>query len=619
MRELTSVSEDGSATRRYASLEVFPTGSPDRALIDRLVTARLAVTDRHGTEPVVCLAHEALLQSWPRVVTWLKKESTLLRLRDELQRDARIWEAHGRSDGWLGTAPDKIATLQQLEREGLVPAGVPAEYAKRSRARARRNQLLKTTAVATIAALGVLAVIAAVIADQQRNRALAEATTADRTSRFMVSLFKLADPGENRGDSVTVREVLDRGARDIGRGLQNEPQVRANLLTAMGEAYTGLGLYEPAKPLLARARADQDAVSVPAESRVRTLIASGFLADEADELDDAKSFLQRALDIGQAQLPPSSVLISDARDDLADVLTQLKQYRDAERLCEAALILDRKRGPDGSETLAKTLDTLAQALAAEGKLTAAEAPTREALAINQQYFGARHMFTALSMNNLAALLYQEGRYAEAATEWQQALPVYREVFGVEHPEVATLLNNMGRSALMAGDVRGAIALLEQAAQMGEKLWGPTHEYLVLPLNSLGMAYLYQGDIAHARIAIDRALKIARPANHPVLDQVVLNAADLALSVHDIQSAAPLLDEARRLLAARYPLITDPNVQWRYAVWDSVNAELLALENRTDDARATFARARDVLVKRYGQQGFFVLRLDQRAAAARKPN
>ena len=61
------------------------------------------------------------------------------------------------------------------------------------------------------------------------------------------------------------------------------------------------------------------------------------------------------------------------------------------------------------------------------------------------------------------------------------------------------------------------------------------------------------------------------------------------------------------------LATDPNAQWRYAVWDSVNAEMLALENHLDDARVTFARARDALVKRYGEQSFFVLRLDQRAA------
>ncbi len=228
MRDLTSVSEDGSASRHYALLDMFPAGSPERAFIDRMVNARLVVTDRQGSQPVVYLAHEALLRSWPRVVTWLQQESTLLRIRDELLRDAHAWETHGRSDGWLGTAPDKLATLGQLDRAAMVPAGVAAEYGERSRRRARRNHLIKNTAIASICALGVLFIIAGLLAIHQRDRALAEAMTSDRTSRFMVSLFKLADPGENRGNSVTVREVLDRGARERKViGLESgEPRIR---------------------------------------------------------------------------------------------------------------------------------------------------------------------------------------------------------------------------------------------------------------------------------------------------------------------------------------------------------------------------------------------------------
>jgi hypothetical protein len=151
--------------------------------------------------------------------------------------------------------------------------------------------------------------------------------------------------------------------------------------------------------------------------------------------------------------------------------------------------------------------------------------------------------------------------------------------------------------------------------MGEKLWGPTHDNLVLPLNSLGMAYLYEGrgDDTRARTDINRALQIARLRNHPVLDQVVLNAADLELTARQIEGAQPLLVEARRLLEENHPMSDDPNVQWRYAAWDAVNAGLMTLQDRPAEARATFARARDVLVKRFGPQGFYVLRLDQRAA------
>jgi tetratricopeptide (TPR) repeat protein len=614
LRELTSVGEDGSATRRYAPLDAFRSESPERALLDRLVEARLAVTDRHGTQQVVCLAHEALLQSWPRVQTWLKQESTLLRMRDELQRDAHAWETHGHSDGWLGTAPDKLATLGQLEREGMVPAGVAINYAGHSRRRARRNRLIKNAAIASIGVLSIVSIVAGLIAVRQRDRALTEAATADRTTRFMVGLFKLADPGENRGNSVTVREVLDREARDLGRGLEREPRIRADLLTAMGEAYTGLGLYEPATKLLADARADQDAVSVPPESRVRTLIASGSVLDYEEDYAGAKALLRRALDVAQAQLAPDSVLTSEARDDLADVLTQLKQYSEAERLCQAALVADRRRGPEGAEFLAQTLNTLAVALYSEGRLDEALAPMEEALTLRKAYFGTRHALTAESMNNVASLLYDAGRYAEAGGLFKDALPIYRDVYGPEHPLVATILNNLGRSALMAGRVPEAISLFEQSLEMDEKRLDPTHDDFVLPLNSLGMVYLYEGDVARARLDIDRALHIARMADHPLLDQVVLNAADVQLSSQRTEGVQTLLDEARRLLEAHYPLANRPAEEWRYAVWDSVHAEFLMLQHRIDEARAVLTHARGVLVKRFGPNGFYVLRLDQRAAA-----
>ena len=280
----------------------------------------------------------------------------------------------------------------------------------------------------------------------------------------------------------------------------------------------------------------------------------------------------------------------------------------------ATAIATQRSGPGDADTLSQTLDTLAQVYYAEGRLNEAEAPLREALALRKTHLGTRHALTALSMNNLGALLYQSGRYTEAAAQWQEAVPVYRDVFGPEHPDLATLLNNLGRSALMAGRVDEAIAIFEQALQMTEKLEGPTHDDLVRPLNSLGMAYLYEGDPARARTNIDLALKIARLRDHSDLDQVVLNAADLELSSHRTQEAAPLLREARQLLETRYSP-PDQSAQWRYAAWEAVNAKYLALVNRPDEARAAFARAREVLTKRFGPQGFYVLRLDQRAAGS----
>ena len=264
MRELVGVGVDGAATRRYASFARFPAG-PARALLDRLIARRLCVTndERRGDGPVASLAHEALIRSWPRAQAWLQHETSLLRIRDELARDAAVWEYHDRGDDWLGVAPEKLATIRQIEEAGLMPAGAAADYARFSRQRGARNRRIRRTAVAGICALTVLAGVAWWLALKQRDVARTEAATSDRTTQFMVSLFQLADPSENRGNAITVKEVLDKGAAAIrsdkgSNSLRSEPRVRAELLTAMGQAYSGLGLYKPADDLLTQARADVD-------------------------------------------------------------------------------------------------------------------------------------------------------------------------------------------------------------------------------------------------------------------------------------------------------------------------------------------------------------------------
>ena len=109
------------------------------------------------------------------------------------------------------------------------------------------------------------------------------------------------------------------------------------------------------------------------------------------------------------------------------------------------------------------------------------------------------------------------------------------------------------------------------------------------------------------------LRIARLRDHWLLDQVLVNAADLALNGNQTEGAHALLTEAHQRLESRYPLAKDTAEQWRYAVWDSVNAQLMGRQQHPDDASAIFFRAREVLVKRFGSQGFYVLRLDQRRA------
>jgi tetratricopeptide (TPR) repeat protein len=617
--------EDLAPTAMPAPLSVFPEGSAERELIAALVAARLVTMftvladDAPTAGAWVRWSHEALLTRWPQL-----KNSVDADRRDYETLD-RVKGAHTLWEGSSGAQKNDrlLANLALHEALDLVHRWGPdidaplRQFvdASQSRAQLHRRQRRRnvTMIVAALSVLLIAAIIAGFMALRQRDLAVTEQAAADRTAAFMVSLFRIADPGENRGNSITVREVLDRGATEVNKGLEREPAVRADLRTAMGQAYSGLGLYDAAKKLLLEAREDQTRSSVPAESLVRTRIALGSTQYLAADYDAASKTLEEAVSIARRELAPESTLRSEALDDLADVKVQEGKYADAEALCLEALRADRKRGTDQSETVARTLDSLGGSYFYSGNLPAAEKTMREALALHEQASGVRHTMTAQAMNNLAALLYQSGRYEDALALYRQALPIYREVYGDQHPEVSVLLNNMGGAALMGGRIDEAEPLLRQALAMGEKLEGPTHDDLVAPLNRLAMIDEFAGRRAQAQAEIERAERISRLPDHGLLlDQVLVNAAELDLKNGNADGATAALTESRRLLEASFPIAERPTEAWRYAIWDSVNAELLACRRDETQARRAITSAIPVIAQRFGVKGFYYSLAQRRA-------
>ena len=56
----------------------------------------------------------------------------------------------------------------------------------------------------------------------------------------MADLFQAATPEGARGETITARMLLDRGAARIDRELVSQPRVRASLLETIAEAYRSL-------------------------------------------------------------------------------------------------------------------------------------------------------------------------------------------------------------------------------------------------------------------------------------------------------------------------------------------------------------------------------------------
>ena len=87
----------------------------------------------------------------------------------------------------------------------------PASAGYRARKYIRRHRL-----GVAVAGAGVLLLVGFAIAQAMELRRITrERDRADRIAQFMTGMFKVSDPSEARGNTVTAREILDKASKQI--------------------------------------------------------------------------------------------------------------------------------------------------------------------------------------------------------------------------------------------------------------------------------------------------------------------------------------------------------------------------------------------------------------------
>src|SRR5208283_919984 len=100
-----------------------------------------------------------------------------------------------------------------------------------------------------LAAFSVLQAVELRRITHERDRANQERDRATRITDFMTGMFKVSDPSQARGNSVTAREILDKASNDMRTGLARDPEVQSQMMQVMATTYSNLGLYSRAHDL----------------------------------------------------------------------------------------------------------------------------------------------------------------------------------------------------------------------------------------------------------------------------------------------------------------------------------------------------------------------------------
>ena len=453
-----------------------------------------------------------------------------------------------------------------------------------------------------------------------REHAERERARAEEVSAFLVNLFKLSDPQENRGKQITARELLDTGAKRLELALQDQPATKAALLATVGTVYNSLGQFQDALPVLqesldlqpasrersridtlielARARAgasDLSSAGAPLKEALalsqneygasspetgKVLYAYGRLRHQQGHFTEAKDLYLHALAIFEtAQTPATDV--ASLLDDLAQDYGRGNQWALARQTYERALEIDRRVLGDDSPRIATHLHNLAVVAQNLGELRQAESLYRDAIDREERAYGGQHPETASARGNYGLLLQREGRLVEAEPLLRNALAVRLQSFGPDNINVAYARVSLGILLHDAGRFEDAEREYRQALTVYDKSLPADHQYRAAALMHLARLLVDRGKPDAALASGDEALRIwsatTTPGNPSTAQAHAIHAYALGRLGRNVEAETEMASALTVLAAARG--VDDPTVLRTQSWLKTLRGAALQIANR----------------------------------------
>jgi serine/threonine protein kinase len=390
-------------------------------------------------------------------------------------------------------------------------SGLPIA-ARRDSVGYRTSKFVRRHAIGvTATALVLLSLVGGFIGMAWQARvASREAAKAREVSRFLSSLFEVADPARANAADITALDLLNRGATRIETELAGQPDVQADMMLLVGRIYRDLGVFDRAQPLLDRAlalRASGGGQSSPAAAEAMTELA--LLWQAKGHPDEAERLQREVLAMRRDVRRTDHADVGKTLRDLAAVLAGRGKLEEAEAFQREALALHEARYNGEHAEVASDLEGLQSILRTRGRSSDAIPIARRALDMRMKLLGPDHLETATAMNNLAILHYDKWELPEAERLYRQVLEFDKRRLGEVHPNTATVTNNLAFVLRDRGQYEEAERLYRTALDLDHRLFGKEHPYVATVMNNLAVLLVARGQHDEARRLFEGSLAMFR--------------------------------------------------------------------------------------------------------------
>jgi serine/threonine protein kinase/Tfp pilus assembly protein PilF len=391
---------------------------------------------------------------------------------------------------------------------------------------------------------------------KEKARADEEARIAAAVNDFLQKqLLGQADIGNQplpagaameRNPNVTVKELLDRAAKEIEGRFTGQPLTEAAIRLTIGDAYRALGRYAEAQQHLERSlHLCMVTLGVDHPDTLPSKNNLAGLYQKQGQYTKAEPLFKEVLQVATVKLGVDHPYTLTSKNNLALSYLYQGQYAKAQLLFKEVLeSRTAKLGADHPDTLTSK-SNLAGLYLHQRQYTKAEPLLKEVLEGHTAKLGADHPNTLLSKSNLAGLYQKQGQYTKAEPLFKEVLEGQTAKLGADHPDTLLSKNNLAMQYLHQDQYAKAKPLFKEVLQVQTAKLGADHPNTLTTKNNLAGLYMDQGQYTMAEPLFKEVLE-SRTAklgtDHPNILLSKNNLATLYQKRGQYAKAEPFLKE-----------------------------------------------------------------------------
>jgi serine/threonine-protein kinase len=518
------------------------------------------------------------------------RDGTPARLRRRLagDLDAIVLTALRKEPERRYASVDRLA--EDIRRHlSLRPVSVrPRTFAYRTSKLLRRHAWASAATALAIVAVSLVVAFYTTRLARERDRARLEAAKAQRVSAFLANLFELSDLDRTKGVKLSVRDIVDRGAAQLHRDLDSEPEVAATMMTLIGGVYAQLDLKEQALPLYRGALANQRRLHGP--DAPQTTLAERNLAGvylEMEQPRQALPLLRHAIAADERRRDGSAD-VAKGLTLLGLVSKALGDYSAAERALERATTLQERAGASAESELGVTLTTRGHILLSIDEPELALPLFERAREMRERRLGRDSPAAVASLLDVAAANRELGRLDAAIAADERVLGIAQRAFGPDHSMTAYALGELASARGARGEVDTARELFRRSIAIFTALAGADSHPALVYRHGLAELLLSHGDRREGLAELEGVLagyeRTVGP-DHPRVGGLLLDVADAKLALGDPRGVE---EQMRRGLAILRRELSPDSVKVGRGL--ASLGRLLCSEGRRDEGRTVLGEA-----------------------------